>query len=91
MHCNQESSSFDEIKHHIKKSSSTTSWNLKKLLDENIISKSIIKKKNYSYALRDPRLIDRITRNPNNLCIDRVFARYISLVEYSSTDKREII
>ena len=91
LHCNKDATTFDEIKNYIKKSSSTTSWNLKKLLDDNIITKIEPRKKNHFYAIRDPGLIDRVTRNPNNLCLDRVLSNYMSLVEFFSPDKTELI
>lgn len=81
LHNNKESTTFDEIKYHIKKSSSTTSWNLKRLLNDNIITRSKSRKKNYFYSLKDPGLIDRLTRNPSNLYLDKALANYISFIE----------
>jgi len=91
LHCNKDAITFDEIKNYIQKSSSTTSWHLKKLLDDNIIAKLEGRKKNFSYALKDPLSIDRITKDPNNLCLDRVLSSSISLIEIFSPDKIEVI
>lgn len=59
LYSNQSKTNFGEIKIHIKKSSSTTSWYLGRLLLCGIIIKSRMSRHSL-YAIKDPSLINRI-------------------------------
>ena len=72
--------SFSEIVLHIKKAPSTTSWNLKRLLESNIV----LKKKNnesWIYSLRNPKLIEKLVNKTSDTLLDRSVDNYISLID----------
>lgn len=71
---------FSEIALYINKAPSTTSWNLKRLLESNIV----VKKKNnesWIYSLKNPKLVEKIVNKPNHTILDRSIDNYISLID----------
>ena len=68
LHYNRESN-FKKIRLDINKASSTTSWNLKRLIDDDIIVKSIAKNHQY-YFIKNPSLVTKILQNSTNLLLD---------------------
>lgn len=76
-------STFEEIKLHIRKASSTTSWNLGRLINDDIIVKSR-NKEHRLYFIRNLNLVTRVIENPSNLYLDRavLISNYTSLFEY---------
>ena len=69
LHYNGESH-FEKIRLHINKASSTTSWNLQRLVDDHIIVK--LRAKNYQYYyIKNPSLIAKVIQNSANLLLDR--------------------
>ena len=63
-------SNFKKIQLHINEASSTTFWNLKKLVDDNIIVRLKTKKNNY-YFIKNPSLVDKVLQTFDNLLLDR--------------------
>lgn len=61
---------FTEIRNHIGKASSTTSWNIKRLYDDNIIKRAI-SKRGPTFLLVQPLLLSNIMCRFNNLTTDR--------------------
>ncbi|MDR4490475.1 MAG: hypothetical protein R2685_06180 [Candidatus Nitrosocosmicus sp.] len=64
--------SFTEIKIHINKASSTTSWNIKRLLNDNIIIR-IKSKKSTTFGLAQPQIASKILDSFDNLILDRTY------------------
>jgi predicted transcriptional regulator len=62
-------SNFKKIRFHINKASSTTSWNLKRLADDDIIVR--LKAKNNYYIIKNPILVAKILQSSINLLLDR--------------------
>jgi len=60
---------FEEIRIHIKRTTSTTSWNLKRLVVDNVILKSRDKKQ-HCYAISNPTLVTRVLENSDYLLMD---------------------
>ncbi|MDQ4073415.1 MAG: winged helix-turn-helix transcriptional regulator [Thermoproteota archaeon] len=73
-------SSFSNISSHINRAPSTTSWNLKRLLDAQVISKT---KRNDSsgYSLQNPALVEKLIEKNNNTRLDRTIDNYSSLID----------
>ena len=71
--------SFSYIVNHIKKAPSTTSWNLKRLLESDIVVK---KKRNESFelSLKNPKLVEKLVNKPSDTLLDRSVDNYISLI-----------
>ncbi len=69
LHYNGESR-FEKVRLHIDKASSTTSWNLKKLVDDDIIVKLRVKNYRY-YYVKSPSLVAKVIQNYANLLLDR--------------------
>ena len=71
--------SFSEITLHINKAPSTTSWNLKRLLESNIVLK---KKRDelFEFSL-NPKLVEKILDRAANTLLDRSVDNYISLID----------
>ncbi|WP_148687624.1 hypothetical protein [Candidatus Nitrosocosmicus hydrocola] len=63
------SNNFEEIRLHIKRAISTTSWNLKRLVEDNVIVKSR-NKKQHCYSISNPILVARVLEYSNNLLMD---------------------
>ena len=63
-------SNFKKIQLHINKASSTTFWNLKRLLDDNIIVR-LKTKKNNCYFIKNPSLVDKVIQTFDDLLLDR--------------------
>jgi predicted transcriptional regulator len=73
-------SSFGEIVSHIGKAPSTTSWNLKRLDEANII---VRRKTNEGseFLLKNPKLIEKLLQKTNNSLLDRAVDSYTSLID----------
>ncbi len=71
---------FGEIVSHIGKAPSTTSWNLKRLDEANII---VRRKGNEGseFLLRNPKLIEKLFQKTNNNLLDRAVESYTSLID----------
>jgi DNA-binding transcriptional ArsR family regulator len=71
--------SFSEITLHIDKAPSTTSWNLKRLLESDIVLK---KKRDelFEFSL-NPKLVEKILDRAANTLLDRSVDNYISLID----------
>lgn len=63
-------SNFKQLKIHIHKASSTTFWNLKRLVDDDVISK-FKTKNNYCYIIKNPILVTKVLQDIPNLLLDR--------------------
>jgi predicted transcriptional regulator len=68
LHYNRESN-FEKIRLDINKASSTTSWNLRRLIDDDIIVKSRTKNHQY-YFIKNPSLVAKILQNSTSLNLD---------------------
>ncbi|MDQ6724090.1 MAG: ArsR family transcriptional regulator [Thermoproteota archaeon] len=71
---------FNELVGHINKAPSTTSWNLKRLLDFQII----IRKRGTEfseYLLKDPEEVEKLIKKINITLLDRTVDNYTSLIE----------
>ena len=77
---NEDTTTFTEIRNHIKKAASTTSWYLKNLRDNEIILKSKMGR-HYAYTVKHPCLIDRILKTHDKLYLDNIVVNYISLAD----------
>lgn len=77
---NNQSSTFPEICSHINRVPSTTSWNLKRLFEADIITKT---RDNdvYIYKLKNPNLVSKIVKKLNNTFLDRTVDSYASLID----------
>jgi predicted transcriptional regulator len=71
---------FGEIVSHIGKAPSTTSWNLKRLDEANII---VRRKRNEGsvFLLKNPKLIEKLLQKTNTSLLDRAVDSYISLID----------
>jgi predicted transcriptional regulator len=77
----KKSSTFAEIVSHIDRAPSTTSWNLKRLDEAEIIIRT---KRNeiLEFSLKNPKLVEKlIEKNNNKTLIDRSVDSYTSLIE----------
>ncbi len=72
--------SFLEIVQSIKKSPSTTSWNLKRLLEVNIVKRSKLDHVSI-YQLKNPEMIKRLINNSNHTLFDRSVDNFSNLIE----------
>ncbi len=72
--------SFLEIIQSIKKSPLTTSWNLKRLLEVNIVKRSKLDHV-YIYQLNNPETIKRLINNSNHTLFDRSVDNFSNLIE----------
>jgi predicted transcriptional regulator len=68
LHFNGEST-FKIIQLHLNRAPSTTSWNLKRLIDDNIISKSRTKNLQY-YFIKSPSQVTKVLQNFTQLLLD---------------------
>lgn len=63
------SNNFEEIRLHIKRSTSTTSWNLRRLVEDNVIIRSR-NEKQLCYSISNSILVARVLENSDNLPMD---------------------
>jgi predicted transcriptional regulator len=63
-------SNFKKIRSHINKAPSTTSWNLKRLIDDDIIIKSRTQSHQY-YIIKNPLIVTKVLQNFAQLFLDR--------------------
>ncbi len=71
---------FNELVIHLGKAPSTTSWNLKRLIDSEVI----IRKKGFEfseYYLKNPNKVENLIKKSNTTMLDRSIDNYISLIE----------
>ena len=71
---------FNELVNHLGKAPSTTSWNLKRLLDSEVI----VRKKGIEfseYHLKNPNNVEKLIKQSNTTILDRSIDNYISLIE----------
>ena len=65
---------------HLSKAPSTTSWNLKRLIDSEVI----VRKRGIEYSeyyLKNPIYVERLIKKSNTTILDRSIDNYISLIE----------
>lgn len=75
-----EGATFNEIVNHINKAPSTTSWNIKRLLDSNIVGRK--KGENVSlFFLHNKELVKKLIAQNNKSLLDRSIENYISIIE----------
>lgn len=75
-----EGATFNEIVNHINKAPSTTSWNLKRLLDSDIVGRN--KGENVSFFfLHKKELVRKLVAENNKSLLDRSIENYISIIE----------
>ena len=75
-----EGATFNEIVNHINKAPSTTSWNLKRLLDSEIVGRK--KRENVSFFyLYKKELVKKLVAENNKSLLDRSIENYISIIE----------
>lgn len=71
---------FNELVIHLGKAPSTTSWNLKRLLDSEVI----VRKRGVEfseYYLKNPNKVENLIKQSNTTILDRSIDNYISLIE----------
>ncbi len=71
---------FNEIVKYINKAPSTTSWNLKRLVDSNIVGRKRGKEVSLFYLL-NKRLVKEIVGQSNKTLLDRSIDNYISIID----------
>lgn len=74
------SSTFTEICSHINRVPSTTSWNLKRLFEADIITKTR-NNEIFVYKLKNPTLVEKIIKKMNHTFIDKAIDSYTSLID----------
>ena len=74
------SCTFNELVSHIKRAPSTTSWNLKRLLDSEVI---VRKRGNEfsEYSLKNPVEVENLIKKTDITLLDRSVDNYISLID----------
>jgi predicted transcriptional regulator len=76
----EKSCTFNEIVSYIDKAPSTTSWNLKRLLDADILKRG--KRDDVTiYSLKNPQSIEKLIDTTNNTLLDKSTDNYTSLIE----------
>jgi predicted transcriptional regulator len=76
----KKSCTFNELVNHINKAPSTTSWNLKRLLDSEVVKrKRGIESSEYS--LKNPNEVEKLLKKVNISLLDRSTDNYTSLIE----------
>jgi predicted transcriptional regulator len=72
--------SFNEIVNHINKAPSTISWNLKRLVDSNIVER---KRGNdvSLFFLHNKELVKKLVGQNNKTLLDRSIDNYISIID----------
>jgi len=76
----KKSCTFNELVAHVNKAPSTTSWNIKRLLDSNVI----VKKRGMDcskYSLKNPKEVEKLLQKINISLLDRSIDNYTSLIE----------
>ena len=74
------SCTFNELVSHIKRAPSTTSWNLKRLLDSEVI----VRKRGIEvseYSLKNPLDVEKLIKKTDITLLDRSVDNYISLID----------
>ena len=72
--------SFNEIVNHINKAPSTISWNLKRLVDSNIVERT--RGKDVSlFFLHNKELVKKLVGQNNKTLLDRSIDNYISIID----------
>lgn len=72
--------SFNEIVNHINKAPSTISWNLKRLVDSNIVERT--RGKDVSlFFLQNKELVKKLVGQNNKTLLDRSIDNYISIID----------
>ena len=72
--------SFGEIVNHINKAPSTTSWNLKRLVDSNVVGRKRGKDVSLYYLL-NKGLVKKLVSQNNKTLLDRSIDNYISIID----------
>jgi predicted transcriptional regulator len=73
--------SFSEIVAHINKAPSTTSWNLKRLIEAKIITKKK-NRESSEFSLRNPKLVEKlVNHNNSNTFLDATIDNYTSIID----------
>ena len=72
--------SFSEIVKHINKAPSTTSWNLKRLVDSNVVGRKRGKEVSLYYLL-NKELVKKLVSQDNKTLLDRSIDNYISIID----------
>lgn len=71
---------FTDIVTHIDKAPSTTSWNLKRLYDSNIVIKKRVNDL-LEFSLKNPKMVEKIIENNNNTLLDRSVDSYTTIID----------
>ena len=77
---NGNGASFSEIVNHIKKAPSTTSWNLKRLVDSKIVGRKRGKEVSIFFLL-NRELVEKLVGENNKTLLDRSIDNYISIID----------
>ena len=72
--------SFGEIVNHIKKAPSTTSWNLKRLVDSKIVGRKRGREVSLFFLL-NKELVEKLVGENNKTLLDRSIDNYISIID----------
>jgi predicted transcriptional regulator len=72
--------SFADILKHINKAPSTTSWNLKRLVDSNVVGRKRGKEVSLYYLL-NKELVKKLVSQDNKTLLDRSIDNYISIID----------
>ena len=72
--------SFNEIVKHINKAPSTTSWNLKRLVDSNVVGRKRGKEVSL-FCLNNKGLVKNLVGQNNKTLLDRSIDNYISIID----------
>jgi predicted transcriptional regulator len=76
----EDGASFNEIVNHIKKAPSTTSWNLKRLVDSKIVVRKRGKEVSLFFLL-NKELVEKLVGENNKTLLDRSIDNYISIID----------
>jgi predicted transcriptional regulator len=72
--------SFNEIVKRINKAPSTTSWNLKRLVDSNIVGRKRGEEVSL-FFLHNKELVEKLVSQNNKTLLDRSIDNYISIID----------
>lgn len=72
--------SFSEIALHINKTSFTTSWNLKRLLESGIVLKKK-RDESFEFSLKNPKLVEKLLNRATDTLLVHSVDNYISLID----------
>lgn len=80
LHTDGNGASFSEIVNHIKKAPSTTSWNLKRLVESKIVGRKRGKEVSIFFLL-NKELVEKLVGQNTKTFLDRSIDNYISIID----------